>query len=169
MRLLLIVVAVCSFATPALAQSSVPPVIDTISMAGPRFGITAISSGVLDALGERAMNVRSPLTQFGWQFEKIFYAPVQPGPTVVSEWVVLAGGLEQGKMLPSLTWLVGLRTMNGTEFGVGPNLTPAGAALALAAGKSFQVGALHVPVNVAVVPSRGGVRVSVLTGFTIRR
>lgn len=65
--------------------------------------------------------------------------------------------------------MVGLRTRNGAEFGVGPNLTPAGAALAIAAGATFGAGALNVPVNVAVVPSKSGVRVSVLSGFSLRR
>lgn len=162
-----VVVMVLAVAGPLQAQA--PPPIDTIRLSGPRFGVTLLSGGVRDTLTERGMPLRSPVTQFGWQFEKIFYAPVQPGPTLVSEWVVLAAGLEQGVMLPSITWLVGLRTMGGTEFGLGPNVTPAGAALALAAGKSFQVGAVHVPVNVAVVPSRSGVRVSLLTGFTLRR
>jgi hypothetical protein len=82
--------------------------------------------------------------------------------------VVLAGGLEQGAFLPSVSWLVGLRTASGMEFGVGPNLTPAGSALAFAAGVTYSTGALNIPVNVAVVPSKAGVRVSVLTGFNMR-
>ena len=46
---------------------------------------------------------------------------------------MLLGGLEQGLAIPSLNWMVGLRTSEGAEFGIGPNLTPAGAALALPA------------------------------------
>jgi hypothetical protein len=38
----------------------------------------------------------------------------------------------------------------------------------MAAGVTFSRGALNVPVNVAVVPSRAGVRVSLLTGFNFR-
>jgi hypothetical protein len=70
--------------------------------------------------------------------------------------------------IPSLSWLVGVRTRDGAEFGIGPNITPAGAALALAAGITFRAGAFNVPVNVAVVPSKSGVRVSVLSGFSFR-
>jgi len=81
---------------------------------------------------------------------------------------VLIGGLEQGLVIPSLSWLVGVRTKGGTEFGVGPNVTPVGVALVLAAGKTFQTGVLNVPLNVAVVPTKAGMRVSVLTGFSIR-
>jgi hypothetical protein len=34
---------------------------------------------------------------------------------------------------------------------------------------TFRSGALNVPLNVAVVPSKAGVRVSLLTGFNMRR
>ena len=78
------------------------------------------------------------------------------------------GGLDQGVVIPSLSWLVGVRASDGTEIGVGPNITPAGVALALAAGKTFRAGVLNVPVNIAVVPSRLGMRVSLLTGFSLR-
>ena len=33
----------------------------------------------------------------------------------------------------------------------------------------FRMGVLNVPVNVAVVPSKAGLRVSFLTGFALRR
>ena len=71
--------------------------------------------------------------------------------------------------LPSLSWLVGVRTANGTEFGVGPNLTPVGISLAMAAGTTIRAGFLNVPVNIAVVPSKSGMRVSFLTGFSVRK
>jgi hypothetical protein len=78
------------------------------------------------------------------------------------------GGLERGVALPSLTWLVGLRSAGGAEFGLGPNVTPAGVALAVAGGVTFRSGALNVPVTFAVVPSKAGMRVSMLTGFNLR-
>ena len=81
----------------------------------------------------------------------------------------LIGGLEQDLAIPSLTWLVGMRTAGGAEFGIGPNITPAGTALALAAGVTFRHGFVNVPVNVAIVRSKAATRVSVLTGFNIRR
>jgi hypothetical protein len=108
------------------------------------------------------------ITQFGWQFERQFYSKGS-GLTAVNEWVVLIGGLEQGVALPSASWIVGLRTRDGAEFGVGPNITPSGVALAIAAGVTFRAGALNVPMNFAVVPSKSGVRVSMLTGFNFRK
>jgi hypothetical protein len=155
--------------TPALGQPTLPPVAETVSLSGPRFGATFLSDGIVRKLKtEDGINVGAAVTQFGWQFEKQFYSTLN-GPTAVTEWVLLFGGLEQGVVLPSLSWMVGIRTKNGLEFGVGPNLTPVGAALALAAGTTFRAGVLNVPVNVAVVPSNSGVRVSVLSGFSVRR
>ena len=72
-------------------------------------------------------------------------------------------------MLPSLNWMVGMRTRDGAEFGIGPNITPAGVALAMAAGVTFRAGVLNIPMNFAVVPSKDGMRVSMLTGFTLRK
>ena len=82
---------------------------------------------------------------------------------------MLLGGLDQGVAIPSVSWLVGLRSRNGAEVGIGPNLTPAGAGLVLAAGVTMRAGALNVPLNIAVVPSKAGSRVTVLTGFTMRQ
>ena len=139
-----------------------------VSLSGPRVGATFLSPGVADTLRDHRIDAGWALSQFGWQFEK----RIKTGPTglsAVNEWVVLAGGLEQGIVIPSLSWLVGLRTGSGVEFGLGPNVTPAGVALAMAGGVTISKGALNVPFNVAVVPSRAGMRVSVLTGFNMRR
>ena len=100
----------------------------------------------------------SQMSRYGWQ---------STGPTWV--FVPLIGGLDQGVAIPSLSWMVGLRTRDGAEFGIGPNITPAGVALAVAGGVTFRAGTLNVPMNVAVVPSKVGTRISVLTGFNMRR
>ncbi|HEV8397413.1 MAG TPA: hypothetical protein VGQ37_24180 [Vicinamibacterales bacterium] len=140
----------------------------TVNLSGPRFGMTALSPGVVAELQKRKIDVDANISQFGWQFERQFYSR-DSGVAAVNEWVVLLGGLDQGVVLPSLSWLVGLRTREGAEFGIGPNVTPAGVALAVAAGVTFRAGNLNVPMNVAVVPSKVGTRISVLTGFNMRR
>ena len=145
-----------------------PPFTKSVNLSGPRFGLTALSTGVVDELARRNIDVGPNISQFGWQFEKQFYTR-ESGVAAVNEWVVLLGGLDQGVALPSVSWLVGLRTREGAEFGIGPNITPAGVALALAAGVTFRSGNLNVPMNVAVVPSKAGTRISVLTGFSMRR
>ena len=160
-------VASSSFLTTQPAPG-VPPYAKTISLAGPRFGITMLSDETLTQLHQHDIDLNSnTISQFGWQFEHEFYSK-QDGPTVLNEWVLLLGGLDQGVAIPSLNWLVGLRTKEGAEFGIGPNITPAGVALAVAAGVTFRAGVINVPMTFAAVPSKYGTRVSVLTGFVLR-
>ena len=106
--------------------------------------------------------------QFGWQFERRLYTNGD-GITMLTEWVPLISGLDQGVALPSLNWLVGLRTGPGTEFAVGPNITPLGVGLVVAGGVTVRTGALHVPFNVALATSKSGARITILTGFNVRR
>lgn len=157
-------------ATPVFAQSGTeaPPPVRTISLDGPRFGFTMLSDGVRAKLLEKNVSVQSMISQFGWQFERQFFTK-DSGVTAMTEWVALIGGLDQGTAIPSFNWLVGLRTREGAEVGIGPNVTPAGVGLTLAAGMTIKTGALNVPMNFAIVPSRAGTRVSILTGFTMRR
>ena len=151
----------------AAAQPIIPAQTHEINLSGPRFGVTMLSEGVVDKLHEREINVGSAVSQFGWQFERQFYGK-DSGVTVLNEWVALLGGLDQGTAIPSFSWLVGIRTREGAEFGLGPNVTPAGVALAISAGVTFRSSTFNIPVNFAVVPSQAGTRVSVLTGFTLR-
>ena len=144
-----------------------PP--DTISLSGPRAGVTFLSEGVRNQIEEDFSHDLGPvISQFGWQFEKRFLSS-EYGATAVTEWVVLFGGADQGVFIPSLTWLLGWRTVGGIEFGAGPNLSPAGTAVAITGGVTFRAGNLNVPLNVAVVPSASGARVSMLVGFNARR
>jgi hypothetical protein len=196
-RIACLIVATLGFSSPLLAQSSypnssmstllvgdtlqgvpssffttqpapgVPPIAKTLSLAGPRFGITLLSDDTIVKLHERDIDVNHTISQFGWQFEHEFYSK-QDGPTVLNEWVFLLGGMDQGVVIPSLNWLVGLRTRDGAEFGIGPNITPAGVALAVAAGVTLRAGVINVPMTIAAVPSKYGTRVSILTGFVLR-
>jgi len=156
-------------ASPLHAQSGdqAPPPARTVSLSGPRIGFTLLGDGVVNKLKTEGINLRPIISQFGWQSERQFYSK-QGGVTALNEWVFLLGGLDQGVAIPSLSWLVGLRTQEGAEFGIGPNVTPTGVALAFAAGVTMRAGVLNVPMNVAVVPARAGTRVTLLTGFTLR-
>ena len=155
-------------ATPAAAQA-LPAYAHSADLSGPRFGLTLLSDGIVNKLAERQLPVGRPyVSQFGWQFERQFFTQ-DSGVTMVTEWVGLLGGLEQSMALPSLSWIVGVRTRDGAEFGIGPNITPAGTALVFATGMTFRTASVNVPVNVAVIPSKSGTRVSVLTGFSLRR
>jgi len=140
-----------------------------LKLSGPRLGFTIISSRLIDNLKEEHEETISPfITQFGWQFETRIFT-LENGTSGLFEFVPLVGGLEQGKLLPSLSALVGIRGPKGLEFGVGPNLSVAGAGLVLAAGTNFQTQGINFPVNVAFAPSRDGARFGVLFGFNSRR
>lgn len=138
----------------------------SIDYSGPRFGVTYLPKSAVDSLKAHNIDVGSTITQFGWQLEREIHVSAD-GPMVLNEWVFLAGGLERGVFLPSATWLIGARGKSGNEIGFGPNVSVAGVGLAAAGGITMNSGGLHFPMNVAAASSRGGVRVSFLTGFTL--
>ena len=144
------------------------PVIREDNLSGPRFGLTMLSNGNILKLKEHSIDVHPLISQFGWQFEKEIYNN-NDGVRALSEWIPLLSGLDQGYALPSLNWLAGVRTSSGAEFGIGPNITPLGVGLVIAAGVTVRSGVLNVPLNFAVVSSKSGPRVSIMTGFNIRR
>src|ERR1051325_7925327 len=117
------VVLAAPHAARAQAAPAIPPYAHTVNLAGPRFGFTILSDQTVDRLRDYDVHVGTSISQFGWQFEKQLFSRAD-GPTVLSEWVPLVGGLDQGVVIPSLSWLVGIRTKEGAEFGVGPNVSP---------------------------------------------
>jgi hypothetical protein len=143
------------------------PTVQPLKLGGPRFGLTYLPQGVRDAaLQDLDVELRPVISQFGWQWETRFFS--SEGITGMSEWVLLVGGLEANQFIPSLSWILGIRTPNGTEVGVGPNIGVSGTALAVAGGITLQSGPIYLPMNVAIVPGASGVRVSVLSGFIMR-
>jgi hypothetical protein len=158
-------------APPLFAQpnpADTPPVAQRISLGGPRVGITVLT-GESARIAKDEHDVKRPLvTQFGWQFERRFISPSE-GPVGVFEWVVLIGGLDQGAFFPSVSWITGIRTESGIEFGVGPNVTPLGFGFAAGTGINLRSGHMNFPLNLAIVSSGNGVRSSALVGFTMRR
>lgn len=173
-----LLIGACAVASPAWAQIRIDPqnkallpprATKEVNLSGPRFGMTMLSPGTVAALEDNEIFLQRPLVmQFGWQFEKRLYT-TEEGLTALTEFVPLISGLEQGVALPSLNWLVGIRTPQGTEFGIGPNITPIGVGLVVAGGVTVRTGALNVPINVAIASSKSGMRVSILTGFNLRR
>jgi hypothetical protein len=170
MTRILLALMVSLAAVPAAAQSTIPPLVSPqIDLSGPRFGWTYLSPPVLSALADRGQHdVANVVSQFGWQFERRFYVNSN-GLTALHEFIPMVAGLDQGMALPSLTYMVGFRTAGGAEFGAGPNFSAGGSGFAVASGLTLTTGALNVPLNVAVVTSKSGVRVSFLTGFNFRR
>jgi len=158
-----LILAVVLLAQTAGAQEPQPQV---RSMAGPRLGVTYLGSYRPPNLltGKRLSSV---MTQFGWHSEQAVF-PFNGGPTLVVEETLLVGGVEQQALVPSVTFLVGVRTRRGWEFGLGPNLALDGAALAFAGGRSFNLGGVSIPVDLAVVTSQGGMRTTLLLGYAVQ-
>lgn len=139
----------------------------SINLSGPRIGFTYIQGALATELRTR-FDVSPLITQFGWQFETRFFT-LDSGTTGLIEWVLLAGGLDQNVFLPSGTCLFGIRSPKGIEFGLGPNFSLAGVGFAFAAGVTMRSSHINFPINLAIVPSREGARVSVLVGFNKRK
>jgi hypothetical protein len=148
-----------------------PPQLQRSGWSGPRMGLMmapgdgAISSRLKDhGLG-------SLVSQFGWQFERRV-VPFGGGPQLVTEAIPLVGGVEYGKFVPSLTLVMGVRSAAGFEFGMGPSFTVVSATginsgLVIAAGKSFNYGAVCIPLNVAVSTNPRGTMVTLIAGYAI--
>ncbi|MBN2010449.1 hypothetical protein JW960_13970 [candidate division KSB1 bacterium] len=136
-----------------------------IELSGPRVGLTIIGGALADTL-RNEFGASPFVTQFGWQWEKQFTAS-EDGFAGLTELVPLIGGIEQGLFLPSLSFVVGLRTARGAEIGFGPNLSLAGSAYVFAVGITKRVGNLNFPFNLSVVTSKEGMRVSLLAGFNM--
>ena len=134
-----------------------------IELSGPRVGLTFISGALADTL--KSQYSAGPfITQFGWQFEQRFIA-TEKGLSGLTEFIPLIGGLEQGLFLPSLSFLVGLRTATGSEFGFGPNVSLSGVAYVFAGGSTKEYGGLYFPINASLILMKNGARVSLLIGF----
>lgn len=148
------------------AQTEKPQATPSVNLEGPRVGMTYITGGELSRRLKSEFSVNPFISQFGWQFERQYFN-LSSGVAGLVEGVVLIGGLEQNVFLPSLSMLVGIRNAKGFEFGFGPNLSLAGAGMVFAVGTSIQSGSLNFPINLAVIPSPSGTRISLLVGFNV--
>lgn len=157
----------CVLSLSARSQDTTK-VIPPVNLDGPRVGVTYIGPGKLaDGLQDK-FDVNPFISQFGWQFESRYFT-LPSGTSGLVEGIILVGGLEQGVFLPSGSLLVGIRNSKGFELGFGPNLSLSGAAFVFAAGVTFRSDYINFPVNFAIVPSAGGIRLSILAGFNARK
>ncbi len=92
----------------AAAQYAPAPQVpaETIDLSGPRVGVTVLNDRLRNTLADAGVNVGPAISQFGWQKEKRFLSSPN-GFTGVTEWVLLFGGMDQGTVLPSFSWLAG--------------------------------------------------------------
>jgi hypothetical protein len=135
---------------------------------GPRFGMSYLSEGDVEQARSNGIGINNLVLQVGWSWEQRFI--IGPGsPMPMTQFVFLVGGAEQAIFLPSLSWVIGIRGLSGGEIGFGPNVSLAGAGMVIAAGVSQQKGLLSIPVTLAAVIGKDGVRTSVLFGFNMQR
>jgi len=162
-----------------------------IQSAGPRFGAIYVTDEDSRKRIEKYVqehrkdaSVSPVMTAFGWQFEYEYLNA--GGVTGVLEAIPLVIGLESGLVVPSGTFLVGVRFANGIEAGFGPNVsgtvrerldnagTPeekvnryssATVGMTLAVGMTMRAGEMNFPVNMAAVRNDSGYRVSFLLGW----
>jgi hypothetical protein len=161
-------------------------------LSGPRIGFTILTHGSSadfindrgeaydDQTGNKYWNEGQKMafiSQYGWQWESRF---VDNGDIAgLVEWVLLVGGMEQGMFLPAVSSLVGIRTGNGMEAAIGPNLSMSGIGMVFSIGKNFKSGELNFPVNIAFVPGKAsawgdggdptGSRISLILGFNMNK
>jgi hypothetical protein len=130
---------------------------------GPRFGTTFITKGSTADYLNDGINFNEDenggfgntgtafTTQYGWQWETRFADGGENFIGIV-EWVALIAGLEKGRFFPSASSLIGVRTIKGFEFALGPNFSLSGVGLVFALGYNFKSGNLNIPINLAFLP-----------------
>jgi hypothetical protein len=144
-------------------------------LSGPRVGFTfAVGRDATTGSSMFGNGVGPVISQFGWHLESQV-VPLGNGPMLVTEVIPLVGGFEYGKVIPSITLAVGLRSRSGYEIGAGPSLTPvnsrgrSGAGVVIAVGRTIDYGGVSLPFNLAVSMNPNGTRVSLLAGYAIQR
>lgn len=143
-------------------------------LSGPRVGLMIAPGDGSIARRLKGHGLGSVVSQFGWHFEHQI-VPLGGGPQLVTEAIPLFGGVEYGKLIPSLTLALGVRFRSGFEVGMGPSLTivstkgDANTGLVIAAGKTFDYGDICVPLNLAVSTNPKGTMVTVIAGYAIHR
>jgi len=147
------------------------PQLQRSGWSGPRMGLMMAPGDGAIASRLKDHGLGSVVSQFGWQFERRV-VPFGGGPQLVTEAIPLVGGVEYGKFVPSLTLVMGVRSAAGFEFGMGPSFTVVSATginsgLVIAAGKSFNYGAVCIPLNVAVSTNPRGTMVTLIAGYAI--
>jgi hypothetical protein len=162
---LVVLAALTAPAAPPLAAQDDSLQLEQRNISGPRIGLTYVSGRRADSV-LRENGLAPLLSQFGWHFEQIV-RPRTGGPMFVIEEVLLVGAVDQGTAIPSASLLMGIRFPSGLEFGMGPNITPTGTALAIGVGKSLRYGAVAIPLNVAWVHSPGANRWSFIFGYAM--
>src|SRR5688572_32467172 len=116
-RLMVLALSASTLAAPralAAQAASAGPAQDSSvvrrSLSGPRFGFTVFTGQVAELRSHGGLE--PIMTQFGWQFERRLVSS-QGGGEALLEWIFLVGGVEQGELNVTGSWLAGFRTASG--------------------------------------------------------
>ena len=100
-----------------------PEETDRISLSGPRIGVAFFTGNIAKRIQDPSsiggLNAKPVMSQFGYQFETAYISNEKV--QVLFECVPSISGLDQGKFLPTISFLNGVRlNKSGFEFIVGP-------------------------------------------------
>ncbi len=137
------------------------------NLVGPRLGVSIIPGEAAHKL-EDNFKVAPVFTQFGWQWETRFLT-VEGGINGITEFILLVEGIEQGVFLPNLMMFVGVRSPQGGEFCIGPNISMTGIGYAMGFGETSKQGELNIPVNFFIALNKKGFRFGLLFGFNAEK
>ncbi|TAK67743.1 MAG: hypothetical protein EPO24_00090 [Bacteroidetes bacterium] len=143
------------------------------NLGGPRLGVTSfVDDGEITNV-VRGRDLGRVMSQFGWLFE-YQVIPEGGGPAFLVQFSTLVTGVEQGVFYPNLSLVLGIRTPDGFELGLGPNLfvgsgSISHSALTVVIGKNFKYGGVNIPVNISLSTSPKVLRLSLLFGYAVAK
>lgn len=171
----ILIFTLCSL--PILSQQvQLKPQLTERNLGGPRLGLTYVHGNGELVKTMKRNNMDRLVSQFGWHFEYQVSPTATVGPSFVVQLISLFGGVEYGKIVPSLTTAFGIRFPNGYEFGMGPNLTISkdaydetvlSSSLVVAFGLSLDYRGVSIPFNIAYAISPRGNRASFIFGYAL--
>jgi len=162
----LICITLLTSSNARAAQTVSAPAVKPMGLSGPRAGFLLFTGEEARQLKEKGFD---PYTvMLGWQFE-LSWLSTQSGLAGLVEIVPMITGFDQGQFWPSANLVIGLRSAGGIEVGMGMQGGLTGVAALFAAGATIETGGINIPIHVAAVRSRDGVRVGLLVGFSLAR
>lgn len=143
------------------------------NLGGPRLGLTYIADNGELTQSFKGKNLGRLISQFGWLFE-YQVIPKSEAPTFLVQFSAMVSGVEQGVFYPNIALVMGLRTFDGYELGLGPNIMLGSgmishSALMVGIGKNFMYGDVNIPVNLSISTSPKGTRVNFTFGYAIAK
>ncbi len=164
---------------------------EQLCLTGTRMGFTVLTGGQAQQLAAKrsdgGFDIQVPVMfQFGYQFEKQYLNAGQA--QALFEFIPMITGLDHGMLIPSITFMNGIRdNRHGWEFAFGPTTSAVTLmnvngtdrmdsrgtlglswGFVFAFGKTYKSGKLNIPFNVFVIPNNDGIRFGASFGFNAK-